>query len=84
MPRAAGRPATGTMVVPAFRRVDRCTPVPIGPAVRALCPEMLGHTNITAKMPQPNFLQPTHYAQTPMIKAYARASALLSLEAGTA
>ena len=28
VPRAAGRPATGTIVVPAFRRVDRCHPGP--------------------------------------------------------
>ena len=28
MSRAAGRPATGTNVVPAFRRVDRCHPGP--------------------------------------------------------
>ena len=27
-PRAAGRPATGTIAVPAFRRVDRCHPGP--------------------------------------------------------
>ena len=60
VPPADPRPAPWS-----FRRFGAsigATPVPIGPAVRALCPEMLGHTNITAKMPQPNFLQPTHYA----------------------
>ena len=38
------------------------SPISIGPAVRTLFPEMLGHTNITAKMPQSYFLQTTHYA----------------------
>ena len=42
MPRAADQPETGTIVVPAFRRAS---PAPIGPAVRALCPEMLEHTH---------------------------------------
>ena len=28
VPRAAGRPATGTIVVPAFQRVHRCHPGP--------------------------------------------------------
>ena len=46
VPRTGDRPATGTIVVPAFPSASiGATPVPIGPAVRALFPEMLGHTD---------------------------------------
>ena len=70
-----------------FRRIGEsngASPVTIAPAVLVLFTKVLGHTNLISEMPQPNSFQPTHYASTPMIKAYARASALLSLEAGTA
>ena len=60
------------------------SPVTIGPAVLALFTKVLGHTNFISRIPKPNSFQATHYAMTPMIKAYARASALLSLEAGIA
>ena len=49
-----------------FRRFGasmRTTPVPIGPAVRALRPEMLEHTHThrhTDKHQPPNFFSPTH------------------------
>ena len=33
------------------------TPVPIGPAVRALCPEMLGHTDTLTNISRPTFFR---------------------------
>ena len=60
VPPADPRPAPWT-----FRRFGASigtTPVPIGPAVRALFTKVLGHTNFISQMLQPNSFQPTHYA----------------------
>ena len=49
------RPAPST-----FRRFGAsigATPVPIGPAVRALCPEMLGHTHRQTNTIRPTFFR---------------------------
>ena len=77
-----------------FRRFGAsigATPVPIGPAVRALCPEMLGHTDTqTDKHQPPNFFSPTHRRKSSFIRTcYAKALAPFilydfGLEAGTA
>ena len=43
-----------------FRRFGAsigATPVPIGPAVRALCPEMLGHTHTLTNTIRPTFFR---------------------------
>ena len=52
VPRATCRRPTREAPSP-FRRFGAsigATPVPIGPAVRALCPEMLGHTQHTDRL----------------------------------
>ena len=77
-----------------FRRFGAsigATPAPIGPAVRALCPEMLGHTHThTDKHQPPNFFSPTHRRKSSFIRTcYAKALAPFilydfGLEAGTA
>ena len=83
---------------PSFRRFGAsigATPVPIGPAVRALCPEMLGHTHThththTDKHDPANFFSPTHRRKSSFIRTcYAKALAPFilydfGLEAGTA
>ena len=67
-----------------FRRSEAsigATPVPIGPAVQALFPEMLGHTHThththTHKHQPPNFFSPTHRRKSPFIRTcYAKALA---------
>ena len=77
-----------------FRRFGAsigATPVPIRPAVRALCPEMLGHTHThTDKHQPPNFFSATHRRKSSFIRTcYAKALAPFilydfGLEAGTA
>ena len=77
-----------------FRRSEAsigATPVPIGPAVRALFPEMLGHTHRhTHKHQPPNFFSATHRRKSSFIRTcYAKALAPsilydFGLEAGTA
>ena len=55
MPPIDPRPAP-----PSFRRFGASigtTPVPIGPAVRALCPEMLGHTDTLTNISRPTFFR---------------------------
>ena len=55
VPPADSRPAPWS-----FRRFGAsigATPVPIGPAVRALCPEMLGHTDTLTNTIRPTFFQ---------------------------
>ena len=79
---------------PSFRRFGAsigATPVPIGPAVRALCPEMLEQTHRqTDKHQPPNFFSPTHRRKSSFIRTcYAKALAPFilydfGLEAGTA
>ena len=79
---------------PSFRRFDAsigATPVPIGPAVRAPCPEMLGHTHRhTDKHDPANFFSPTHRRKSSFIRTcYAKALAPsilydFGLEAGIA
>ena len=55
-----------------FRRFGAsigATPVPIGPAVRAPCPEMLGHTDRQTHKHQPaNFFSPTHRRKSSFIR----------------
>ena len=59
-----------------FRRFGAsigATPVPIGPAVRALCPEMLGHTHTqtdrqTHKHDPANFFSATHRRKSSFIR----------------
>ena len=77
-----------------FRRFGAsigATPVPIGPAVRALFPEMLGHTDKhTDKHDPANFFSATHRRKSSFIRTcYAKALAPFilydfGLEAGTA
>ena len=77
-----------------FRRFGAsigANPVPIGPAVRALFPEMLGHTHThTDKHQPPNFFSATHRRKSSFIKTcYAKALAPFilydfGLEAGIA
>ena len=79
-----------------FRRFGAsigATPVPIGPAVRALYPEMLGHTHThtqTHKHQPANFFSATHRRKSSFIRTcYAKALAPsihydFGLEAGTA
>ena len=55
VPPADPRPAPWS-----FRRFGASigvTPVPIGPAVRALCPEMLGHTHTLTNTSRPTFFR---------------------------
>ena len=62
-----------------FRRFGAstgATPVPIGPAVRALCPEMLGHTDKQTNTSRPTFFSPTHRRKSSFIRTcYAKALA---------
>ena len=78
VPPADPRPAPSS-----FRRFGAsigATPVPIGPAVRALCPKMLEHTTHTHtqtdKHQPPNFFSPTHRRKSSFIRTcYAKALA---------
>ena len=75
MPPIDPRPAP-----PSFRRFGAsigATPVPIGPAVRALCPEMLEHTHRqTHKHDPANFFSATHRRKSSFIRTcYAKALA---------
>ena len=93
VPPADPRPAPSS-----FRRFGAsigATPVPIGPAVRALCPEMLGHTHThthrqTHKHQPANFFSLTHRRKSSFIRTcYAKALAPsiiydFGLEAGIA
>ena len=67
VPPADSRPAPLS-----FRRFGAsigATPVPIGPAVRALCPEMLEHIDTqTHKHQPPNFFSPTHRRKSSFIR----------------
>ena len=77
-----------------FRRFGAsigATPVPIGPAVWAPCPEMLEHTDRQTHKHKPhNFFSPTHRRKSSFIRTcYAKALAPFilydfGLEAGTA
>ena len=80
-----------------FRRFGAsigATPVPIGPAVRALCPEMLEHTHTQTdrltNTSRPTFFSPTHRRKSSFIRTcYAKALAPsilydFGLEAGIA
>ena len=88
VPPADPRPAPSP-----FRRFGASigtTPVPIGPAVRAPCPEMLGHTDKhTDKHDPANFFSATHRRKSSFIRTcYAKALAPFilydfGLEAGT-
>ena len=89
VPPADPRPAPSS-----FRRFDAsigATPAPIGPAVRALCPEMLEHTHRqTHKHDPANFFSATHRRKSSFIRTcYAKALAPFilydfGLEAGIA
>ena len=90
--RAADRPATGTTVVPAFRRVHRCHP---GPDRTSRSGAMSGnawtHTHThTDKHDPANFFSRTHRRKSSFIRTcYAKALAPFilydfGLEAGTA
>ena len=89
MPPIDPRPAP-----PSFRRFGAsigATPVPIGPAVQALFPEMLGHTDRqTDKHDPDNFFSATHRRKSSSIRTcYAKALAPFilydfGLEAGIA
>ena len=77
MPRAAGRPATGTNVVPAFRRVDRCHPRPDRTSRSDAIPENPWTDTLTDRLTHkhhlPNYFQPTHqrnssFIERPMLK----------------
>ena len=80
--------------LPSFRRFGAsigATPVPIGPAFRALCPEMLEQTDRQTDKHQPaNFFSPTHRRKSSFKRTcYAKALAPFilydfGLEAGTA
>ena len=77
-PRVAGRPATGTHSRSGVSARPSVPPrSPIGPAVRALCPEMLGHTHRhTDKHDPANFFSPTHRRKSSFIRTcYAKALA---------
>ena len=94
MPHAAGRPATGTSVVPAFRRVDRCHPGPDRTSRSGAMPgNAWTHTHThtqTHKHQPPNFFSPTHRRKSSFIRTcYAKALAPFilydfGLEAGIA
>ena len=77
VPPADPRPAPSP-----FRRFGAsigAAPVPIGPAVRALCPEMFGHTHRqTDKQQPPNLFSPTHRRKSSFIRTcYAMLNAIL-------
>ena len=93
-PRAAGRPATGTIVVPAFRRVHQCHPGPDRTSRSGAVPgNAWTHTQTdrqTHKHQPPNFFSATHRRKSSFIRTcYAKALAPsilydFGLEAGTA
>ena len=94
MSRAAGRPATGTILVPAFRRVHRCHPGPDRTSRSGAMPgNAWTHTHThtqTHKHQPPNFFSPTHRRKSSFIRTcYAKALAPFilydfGLEAGIA
>ena len=80
MSRAAGRPATGTILVPAFRRVHRCHPGPDRTSRSGAVPgNAWTHTHThrqTDKHQPPNFFSPTHRRKSSFIRTcYAKALA---------
>ena len=94
VPRTGDRPATGTIVVPAFRGVDRCHP---GPNRTSRSGAMPGNAwthrqtdTHTHKHQPPNFFSATHRRKSSFIRTcYAKALAPsilydFGLEAGTA
>ena len=76
MPRAAGRPATGTILVPAFRRVHRCHPrVDRTSRSGAILGNAWTHRQ-TDKHDPANFFSPTHRRKSSFIRTcYAKALA---------
>ena len=90
VPRAAGRPATGTNVVPAFRCVHRCHPGPDRTSRWGAIPGNAWTHRQTDKHQPPNFFSPTHRRKSSFIKTcYAKALAPFilydfGLEAGIA
>ena len=79
-PRAAGRPATGTIVVPAFRRVDRSHPGPDRTSRSGAVPGNAWTHRHTHKHQPPNFFSPTHRRKSSFIRTcYAKALAPLIL-----
>ena len=90
MPRAAGRPVTGTMVVPAFRRVDRYHPRLDRTSRSGAMPGNAWTHTHTHKHDPANFFSPTHRRKSSFIRTcYAKtlAPSILydfGLEAGIA
>ena len=75
-PRAAGRPATGTIVVPAFRRVHRCHPGPDQTSRSGAVPGNAWTHSHTDKHDPANFFSPTHRRKSSFIRTcYAKALA---------